>query len=146
MKIKCLILIILLFQHSGFAQNSTLDSLLNVLKNQKEDTNKVNTLYAISDEYGIIGNYSEGLKNGEKGISLAMKLNFRKGLSKCYNIIGIIYKNQSNYPRALEYYTKSLKIYEELGDKSGVSKCYFNIGTISRYQSNYPKSLEYYTK
>ncbi len=146
MKKNCFLLILLLFPCFGFAQNSNIDSLLTVLKAQKEDTNKVNTLYALSDKYETIGNYSEGLKNGNKGISLAIKLGFQSGLSKCYNNIGIIYKKQGNYPKALEYYTKSLKVFEELGDKKGIAGCYNNIGLIYRRESNYPKALEYFTK
>jgi serine phosphatase RsbU (regulator of sigma subunit) len=131
---------------NSYSQNKSIDSLYTILKNQKEDTNKVNTLYALSYDLETIGNYSEGLKNGNKGIELAIKLGFQKGLSKCYHINGVIYFDQLNTPKALEYYTKSLKIDEDLGDKSGISICCDNIALIYMNQSNYPKALEYYTK
>ena len=128
------------------AQNKIIDSLVTDLKNQKEDTNKVKTLKNLCRFYGDIGEYEKAISIANKGITLAQKLNFKKGISTCYISIGNIYEDQSNYTKALEYYTKSLKIDEELGNKKGISMCFLNIGLIYMEHSNYPKASEYYTK
>ena len=64
------LLIAYLISLSGFAQNTsiggelsrTIDSLLNVLKIAKDDTNKVNTLNTLSKKITNIGDYGKALQ------------------------------------------------------------------------------------
>jgi len=53
----CLLFILNLFQNFSFAHQSKIDSLLTLLKKDKEDTNKVNHLNKIGSEYRKIGSY-----------------------------------------------------------------------------------------
>ena len=76
------------------------------------------------------------------------------GIAACYNIIGIVYGNQSDYNKAIEYYFKALKICEEIDrlapniaeGKKGMASCYNNIGSVQYYQGHYDSTIESFLK
>lgn len=131
---------------NSFCQNRTIDSLNKLLKIDIEDTNKVNHLYKLGDEYRKIGSYNNVLTYCTPALELANKLDFKKGLSITYNIIGITYYQQGNHPKALDCYLKSLKLAEELGNKNEIMRPLGNIGIMYMEQKDYSKALEYYFK
>src|SRR3990172_2041737 len=108
------------------AQQSNVDSLLFLLKKDKEDTNKVNHLNLLSREYLNIASYdsallyaNEALRHAElvsasDGMPKKVLNDNLKGKANAYSNLGIFYHYQSNYPFALDYYLKALKIDEEL--------------------------------
>jgi len=140
---------------SGYAQQSgsvaskqgqaLVDSLVQELPRQKEDTNKVKLLNNISYSYWYI-NPDEGIKYGRQGLELATKLNWKKGTAKANNSLGINYHFKSDYVKEQEYYFKALKISEEIGDKRGIANVTANIGGVYQRLNDYPKALEYYFK
>jgi two-component sensor histidine kinase len=115
------------------------DSLLNLLKAAKEDTNKVNILYHLSEECVE----EDVLKYAELAMQLAEKLNYKKGIAGASNNIGFVYANKGQIEKALEYFMKSLKIREEIGDKQGTAASLNNIGYIYHEQGQIAKALEY---
>ena len=145
----CLILLCALFNNTAlFAQKqgqALLDSLLAELPKAKEDTNKVNLLSKISDEYSDI-KPSQGVIYGEKGIALSESLHFKSGMAACLYASGINHRAQTNYPKALELFLKALNINEAIGDKSGIARNIGAIGLMYDFQTNYQKALEYYLK
>jgi serine phosphatase RsbU (regulator of sigma subunit) len=149
-KVTLLFLFFFLQNNIAHAQakqgQAKIDSLLTVLKRTKEDTNKVNLLYNISDNYETIGEYDKGIQYGNQGVTLAQRIGYKKGEAKCYNIIGYIYQDQSDYPKAFIYYTKSLKILEQTDNKSVLSSCYSNIAVLYAVQKEYLKSVEFFFK
>ncbi len=143
MKKTILLLIILnLVQHPTFAQNKKLDSLKAVLGTENEDTNKVNTLTALSWTLSHLGNLNESIQYGKDALSLSEKLSFKKGIGNAYKNIGIVYRLQGNYPEALKTFLICFKIREETGDKKGIADCYSKIGMIYMLLGNYSESLK----
>ncbi|MBK6833006.1 MAG: CHAT domain-containing protein [Bacteroidetes bacterium] len=137
--------ILFLFNLSFFSQNKEVDSLLVVLKTEKEDTNKVNLLNQLSEKAGLrIAKYDKALEYAESAEKLAEKLSFKKGMANSYHIIGIVYTYQLNYAEALKNYLASIKIKEEIGDKKGMANSYNNIGTVYKDQSNNLNALKNY--
>ena len=67
--------------------NSRIDSLLSLLKTAKEDTNKVNILYELSEECSE----EDILKYAQAALLLAEKLNYKKGVAVASNNIGYVY-------------------------------------------------------
>src|SRR3984885_6753595 len=106
-----------------------IDSQLQELPKQKEDTNKVKLLSALSFAYYGI-NPDEGIKYGQQGLKLAAELDWKKGIASTNSYLGINYSVKSNYPKALEYYSSALKIYEEIGDKTRIAKVTGYIGIV----------------
>ena len=143
-----------------FAQNKNIDSLLILLKKDKEDTNKVKHLndlgrllmYQNPDTAIILGNQAleiitpvsspeftltkEGLEEKE----------LRSLRANTLGRLGVYYCLKGDYPRALEYYFKALKMDEELRNKKGIASRLGNIGIAYEEQGDYPKALDYYFK
>ncbi len=129
-----------------FAQNNLEDSLQNVLKTAKEDTNKVKTLILLSKHFNRSGNYDSSLKKGEIALQLATKLKFKRGIATSLTALGNAHFNKGNYSGSLKGHLASLKIREELGDKNGISDAYGNIANVHLRQSNFKEALTYYLK
>lgn len=79
--------------------NAKIDSLLTLLKSDKEDTNKVKHLYTLCNNYRKIGEYSKGLLSAKQAMELAQNLNWKMGVAVSLNNIGVIYREQGNYPK-----------------------------------------------
>ena len=139
---KCLFLFCLFTCPFIFGQNHKIDSLLNLIKTGKEDTNKVIHLYKTCQEYILISEFDKGLVFGKQALVLAQNLSFKKGIAQSYNNIGIIYMYQGNYPESLKNHFASLNIKKEIKDKYGVASSYSNIGNIYANQGNYPEALK----
>ena len=65
-----------------FAQDKKIDSLMNVLKTAIGDTNKVNTLNNLSEQFWRTAKYAEAKKYADDALSLSEKLNFKRGIAK----------------------------------------------------------------
>ncbi|KOY85855.1 hypothetical protein AD998_06605 [bacterium 336/3] len=128
------------------AQNTKLDSLLDVLKTSKEDTNQVKVLYRISDIFRGKSQNERALEYTKKSLELSKKLRFEKFEANNYGILGIIYTNLGNYQEALTYHKKSLFIKAKITDKQGVGNSYNNIGDVYYQLGNYAEALVYHFK
>ncbi len=123
----------------GKSQNKIIDSLIAVLKIQKEDTNKVNLLYQISEASEV----DDILKYAEFALKLAQKLNYNRGIAGASNNIGFVYMNKGDIPEALEWYNKSLMMWEKVGDKHGIAIELNNIANIYDNFGDNSKALEF---
>jgi len=140
---KYLLFVSLVFISYCFnAQNKQIDSLLTLLKTDKEDTNKVKHLNTLSDEYRLLGDYDKGLLYGKQALTLGKNIGYKKGIGNSYIETGNIYFVQGNSPEALKNYFASLKIMEETGNKYGIASLYNNIGNINLSLANYPEALK----
>ena len=122
-----------------------IDSLLKELAQQKDDTNKVKVLDALSDGYSSI-NHDKGTKYAQQELELATKLEWKTGIADAYYCIGLNYHDKSDFSQKIEYYSKSLKIFEETGNKMSISAVANDIGVIYYRRGDYPKTLEYWFK
>jgi serine phosphatase RsbU (regulator of sigma subunit) len=131
----------------SFAQTPKIDSLLKVLKTQKEDTAKANTLFEITRAYLFELNDNQKVgEYGEKELELSLKLNFKKGIAYGYLNRGIFYRASGDLDTSLVYDKKSLALMTEIGNKKGESSCYLNIGLTLSHQGNFKEALEYMFK
>src|SRR4051794_9411463 len=88
-----LFLVLILYCFNSYAQSVLpdslqFDSLKKVLQTEKEDTNKVNTLNALSHTLIQKGNYKNAMQLGNEALSLAEKLNYSRGKGTAYRTIG----------------------------------------------------------
>lgn len=125
------------------AQNKSLDSLKNVLKNAKGDSTEVNTLNEIAKELINTGAYDKARNYAEQARILAEQLRYQTGLAEYYSTLGIIYYYEGNIAEALNGNLSSLKIREKLGDKKGIAGSYNNLAIIYNYQLNHKEALRY---
>ncbi len=128
------------------AQNPVLDSLLNQLHNHKsEDIVRANLLHSIGFKYYTI-DVDQTMLYADRLESLALKLNYDRGLINAYNLKGLFYDSKGDYPRALEFYKKALNRAVLSENKGGMSMAYNNMGMIYEITGEYPKALDYYQK
>jgi len=132
--------------HTLQAQTAAIDSLIKLLKTDKENADKVGHLVLLCWQCNIIGQYDMGLTYGNEGVVLAKKLNLKKQGVEGLNNIGVIYNNMGKYPEALDNYFKGYKIAEVIGDKKLQSSLLSNIGVVYDEQQNDDKAMEYYLK
>jgi tetratricopeptide (TPR) repeat protein len=126
----------------GYNQGHKIDSLRNLLKNQKEDSNKAIVLQNLAYQVYLNNNYDSAIVVNKLAVDLATTLNYMAGLEWEYRLYGNIYKSQGNYDIAINYDKKSLEIAEKLRDKRGIGFAYNNMGLVYMYQGNYPEALD----
>ena len=130
-------------QKTLYAQQTKVDSLLNVISTAGEDSNKVNTYNQLAKEILFTtGEYDKAIEYAIKGAEVAHKIEFKKGEALAYNITGAAYMFQGKYTEALANYNISLQIKESIGDKKGIAGAYSNIGLVYMYQGKYPDALQ----
>jgi len=147
--VKAFILLLIPFSLNGQNEKNSnnelrikLDSIIRVVNNLKEDTNRINTLddlYYLSIDY----NYDTALKYVDQSINLSEKLNFIKGIARSYECKANIYWYLNNYSQAEEFYLKALDKYEELQNKIKEVDCYNYLAEIYQNEGNYIKAIEY---
>ncbi len=83
------ILLFLLFFHSQnvYCQQNKIDSLLFLLKTDKEDTNKVKHLHKLNQLYQYAEDYKKALFYEEQALTLAQKEKWIKGEAKAITIL-----------------------------------------------------------
>lgn len=136
--------LISLFSFTAYGQPlGNIDSLKNVLHEQKEDTNKVKTLYFLSISYRL--HYPDSsLAYAQQGLELAETLDYEVGIFWSTTAICGASILVGNYPLELEYAFKAFSLSKKLnnpritGFGNGVlSDCYYNLG-------EYETSLSYW--
>ncbi len=123
-----------------------IDSLLELLPAQKEDTNKAAILILLNRAH-FFSRSDKGIPYGKQALSLSTKLKWTLGMAKANEILGRSYfKLRTDYPRALSCYLASLELNKQLNNKNKIAETAANIGIIYMEQSNYAMSLKYFDK
>ena len=120
------------------AQNvkRAIDSLLVILKTEKEDTSRVNSLNELTLNCIRYGNSKEAKTYAESAVKLSGKLNFNKGKATAYANLGVIYTYSGNSNEALKNFNEALNIFERLADKRSIANVLRGIGDAYRRQGN----------
>ena len=140
--ISVLFLCGVLFNSAQGQNQQKIDSLLNLLKTAKEDTNKVIYLNDLSGEM-VYSDPDTAIILGNQALSLAEKSGDKKGIANSLGALGYYYFLKGNYTKALDYLFNALKISEELGDKKNIAAHLENIGQVYLNQGDYLKALDY---
>jgi signal transduction histidine kinase len=130
-------------------QNKKIDSLINALEKQKDDTSKVNTLNELARQFLIIRKVADAKKYSEDALVLAKKIDFKKGVTNSYislgnvsNLQGNIFYSENNYPDALNKFLDALKIYERNNAKKEVPMIHRNIGLVYMIEGHYLEAIK----
>lgn len=127
------------------AQDAYCDSLLRFLPAQKEDTNKVLTLYRLCSCY-YYDDPKMAINYGKQALVLAEKLEYKKGIASSCNNLGIAYDNIGEFEKAAKLFFRSMKLKEELGNLASLASVYGNLGGVFYEQGNIDKAEEYHKK
>lgn len=140
-----MIILIIGIDFQTFAQQqTTLDSLINLLSILPNDTQKVNTYYAVSRLYNrelaqpdVARKYVDSIR------WLSEELNYEKGrdLSVYYN--AEINKDEGNYDEALQQYQQYIENTAQRGDSLEMAKGLVGVAAIYIYTGDRDKSLPF---
>lgn len=125
------------------AQN--IDELKLQLDTIKDDTLKVKTYENLC--WGYLFNHPDTAQYfADKGIALASKIGYKKGLASIYSNLGILNDYHNHYSEAIDYYNKALQIDIEEGDEKGAARIYNNLGIFYKNRGELDVSIEYFIK
>ncbi len=129
-----------------FGQQSTADSLKNILSGNKKDTTAVVNLNVLALELIQNENYKEGVAYANQSLDLATELSFEKGRARALKSLGMAAYYQSDYLTVFDFWTRSLEAFEAASDLPGVANMTRNLGVLYYDQGSQDKALEYYFK
>ncbi|HSD09271.1 tetratricopeptide repeat-containing sensor histidine kinase [Flavobacterium sp.] len=115
------------------------------LKGVMPDTTRINILNKITSNY-FYTKPREGIYFGEKALKLATKINWKKGIAKANDNIGVCQWVLSDFSKAINCFYKSLFIYQGLNDKNGISAAYNNLGLTHLEIKKYNLAFTYFSK
>lgn len=141
-----IVFLLLFFSGKSFAQSKA-DSMIALIPSQKDDTNKVNLLNAISWEYYATES-STSLNYARQALKLAETINFKYGIATALNTIGIAYYFKGHYPEALKVYIRATRILEAMNPPAlkKLSALYNNIATVLIELRRYQDAELYFRK
>src|SRR5688572_19252686 len=106
-KILAAILLLIGTMHSRAQPATTVDALNKLLATSTEDSSKVNTLLALSNEYRS-SNPASAVQYAMEAKTLSEKINYLPGLAYSYKALGLVYVMQGKYIETIENYEKAL--------------------------------------
>ncbi len=113
------------------------DSLRTIISRQKGDTNEVNSLAYLANLQTLP---DLGFKYAQQGLTLARKLNYKRGEADCHVLIA---SAATNFIQGIQSGLEALKIYENLKDKTGIVSANGMLQRNYRVMKDYRKSLAY---
>ncbi len=123
-----------------------IDSLLTMIQSGEKNTDKVDNLYSLAQQYYFLGNYDSAMQYGSNALDLGVELGYSTGTSDAFNMIGVLCRSQGNYEAALKNHMAALRIGQEANYKEGIGRSYNNIGTTQNLQGNHLEGLNNYMK
>ena len=135
--------LLILISTALFSQNfQRRDSLLNVLAQSKNDTNKVQTLYRLAFYYEM-NNTDSSKYFLRKTKALADSLNYTKGKYLYFERSAVVAYTSGNYTDAMEYSNNGLAPARKLKDSALVSVMLNNIAITYGFLQKYKEQLDY---
>ncbi|MCE3280525.1 MAG: protein serine/threonine phosphatase [Bacteroidetes bacterium] len=134
-------------------QQAKIDSLISLIRTDKEDTAKVNHLHDLISYYAW-QNSDTAFQLCNEAMAISRKLNWKAGLGQSHYKLAILNEGKGDYLLALKEYEIAMKIWEEIesGDhepeekkliKNRKCKTLTNMGNGYAMQGDFPKALKY---
>ncbi|HEY9083271.1 MAG TPA: SpoIIE family protein phosphatase [Vicingaceae bacterium] len=143
---------ILLFSILFFSSKNPLkaaakiDSLMNQIHTQKEDTNKLNTYFLIINYYSKNSDSDSIISYSRKAAYLAKKLTNEDKLGDAFFWLGSGFQRQSEYDSSFFYLKKALDLHIKVNSISDIAYDWLLIGNIYYYNKFPNKALTTYKK
>jgi serine phosphatase RsbU (regulator of sigma subunit) len=119
-----------------------IDSVINLLKTDKEDTAKIHHLTKLSTSFDYAGKLDEALNYGAQACDLAEKLGRPDEIANARIDLGNAYYDKGLYPQALDQFLKAQKISEVNKLKVYLQMATSALGLIYLYTNDYVQALD----
>jgi tetratricopeptide (TPR) repeat protein len=136
-------LAILLCCSAGHSQKQRADSLVRLLRTEKNDSARIRLLVRIAN---AVSRYKpdSALQFAHQAYFLAKNVKDIGGESYALGNLAIIFNKLGNYTRALQFNLQKLKLEEKRNNPLNLASVLMNIGIVYVYQDEYIKALAYY--
>jgi signal transduction histidine kinase len=135
------IVFFILFSFVLNAQQNGKDSLLMIINKHAGTTTEVDALVSLGHMYRARADSM--FLYAEKGLSLARKINYKKGEGDCLWVISEAYYFQENYGEAIRSDLESLRVYQDINEITGVVEACMTLQGKYRDAGDYRKALLY---
>jgi serine phosphatase RsbU (regulator of sigma subunit) len=132
----------LFFFCESFAQRHQKKVLYKILSTEKDDTNKVNTLYQLAQTLTITSEFAKADSVANIEMQLATKLHYSKGIADAYANLGNNRFYVADLPKGIDYYLKERKLSDSIGYTKGIANSYNGIAEIHEEQNSYQEALQ----
>jgi signal transduction histidine kinase len=136
-----IICILMLLSFQGISQTSKLDSLMNVLQHQQEDTNKVQT-YRSAFMAQLPADPRKAIELARQGLALSKKLGYNRGTAVLAINYSFGYAKAGKLDSALILIDEAIGLAQKFNDTDRLSHAYGNKSDILAQQSNYKEALK----
>ena len=133
---------LLLMSRFTFSQTTLEDSLLIILSNPLQDTNRVMALIRLGDLYRF-ARPQEAVAMMQDAKDLAVKLNFKKGEIQVLNLLGESARVNGEYTKSLEIQLKALEMSKTLKNASTEANSLTYIGLTYTEIGDYRPGLNF---
>lgn len=141
-KVLVFILLVVTIAENDFAQNRKIDSLKLLLATANEDTNKVNILYHLGEEYWNINDAGNTLENTNASLILAQKLNFESKEIDAHMCLANVNASQRNIAESRYHFSLAVELLKKEGNKEKIADAYFEIASNQNSYGNFQDLLE----
>jgi len=122
------------------------DSLLNVLKISKEDTNKVITLNALASTLRKLGELQRGVTYANQSLELAKSKKYDIGIVDAYIVRFQLYEALGEFATSLEALNLGMEVATRINYKKGLAILYRSSGVLNNVQNNYVEATKDFYK
>ena len=116
------------------------DSLRNILSLNKRDTTEVNALNNLSH---ISTHFDTAIMFAQRGLDLAEKLSYRKGVAEGYLAMSTAFGKQRNYFQMSRYANKAIPAFEAIHNVEGIMHATSNLGIMYFSTGDFNKAKEW---
>lgn len=136
-------LIIFVFFYAALqAQSPKIDSLQNLLRSEKQDSNRVTLLWKLAEQYQFF-KPDTTLQLAQQALLLARHIGYKEGESRSLAAMATGQYLLGNYPSALNNYMNKLQIEEKRNSIRNYASALNNIGLMYILLADYPHALNY---
>jgi len=129
-------------------EDKSLDSLLRQLsQSAPDDTSRIKTIIKVSER--LLKDSKRAIEAQaylNEALSLAKKIGNEALLCRCYDLLGVYYRDISQYDKALDFHNRALELADKIQDKGLLIKAYNNIGVLYRRMDEYSLAAFYHHK
>ena len=116
------------------AQTTPIDSLKNILLNEKIEVKKVDLYNQIAQKFLAPHNFKDGIIYSDSALILSKKIKYIKGQGSAELNKGTFFTYKGAFSEAIVHIENSIKLNTISGDKLNVGKGYSNLGVIAYMQ------------
>lgn len=134
--------VILFMADTGVAQPLNIDSLTQLTRTAKKDTQKVHLYFVLANQF-LDKDLNNARKYSQLGKSLSKELNYRKGVSDYYSVYSSILNFEGKFDSSLMLNLEAVDFAKENGDPEEIGRTMMNAGIAYMQLEEFEQAVKY---